>query len=395
MRVLMMLRRVLKTSRAEIHVKRFGAMAAIVAGIIRGRRLSVTAIGRVLAGRAFPKHRIKRVDRLLSNWRMRAERWFYFSDVASFLLGRWSVPVILMDWTKVTEGFHALVAAVPIGGRALTIYEEVHTERKLSNPRVQAAFLRALRDVLPAGCRPIVVTDAGFQGPFFREVSRLGWDFVGRIRGTTKMRSVLGGSWQTVSDLHAAAAVRGPRDLGAFQLYKDSDSIDARIVLAPKRRRRKKHPWRWHWSAQGGTSPSTISGAKEPWLLATSVSAGEADQIIAIYATRMQIEETFRDVKNPRFGWSLRHVRGYDANRLTLLLLFAALAALIVTLIGLAASAIGRQRRYQANTVRTRVLSHFVLGLAIFELRDFRGLGGALRLGRRHTRSCLQSLTPH
>ena len=346
MRVLMMLRRVLKTSRAEIHVKRFGAMAAIVAGIIRGRRLSVTAIGRVLAGRAFPKHRIKRVDRLLSNWRMRAERWFYFRDVASFLLGRWSVPVILMDWTKVTEGFHALVAAVPIGGRALTIYEEVHTERKLSNPRVQAAFLRALRDVLPAGCRPIVVTDAGFQGPFFREVSRLGWDFVGRIRGTTKMRSVLGGSWQTVSDLHAAAAVRGPRDLGAFQLYKDSDSIDARIVLAPKRRRRKKHPWRWHWSAQGGTSPSTISGAKEPWLLATSVSAGEADQIIAIYATRMQIEETFRDVKNPRFGWSLRHVRGYDANRLTLLLLFAALAALIVTLIGLAASAIGRQRRY-------------------------------------------------
>jgi hypothetical protein len=394
MRVLEMLRRVLKISRAEIHVKRFAVVAAVVAGIIRGRRLSVTAIGRVLAGRSFPKHRIKRVDRLLSNWRMRAERWLYFSDIASFVVGRCSTPVILMDWTKVTEGFHALVAAVPIGGRALTVYEEVHAERKLSNPRVQAAFLRALRDVLPSGCRPIVVTDAGFQGPFFREVRRLGWDFVGRIRGTAKMRSVLGGMWQTVSDLHAAAATSVSRDLGAFRLYKDSDSIDARIVLAPKRRRRKKHPWRWHWSAQGGTSPSTISGAKEPWLLASSISVGEADQIIAIYATRMQIEETFRDVKNPRFGWSLRHVRGYDANRLTLLLLFAAIAALIVTLIGLAASAIGRHRRYQANTVRTRVLSHFVLGLAIFELRDFRGLGSVLRLGRHHAMSCLQRLSP-
>jgi Transposase DDE domain len=391
MRVRTMLCRVLKTCREEIHTTRFAAMVAVVGGIICGGRLSLTAIGRAIGGRSFPKHGIKRVDRLLSNWRMRAERWLYFSDLAAFLVGRCANPVVLVDWTKVSDDFHALVAAVPIGGRALTIYEEVHPEQKLGNPRVQAAFLRALRDVLPDSCRPIVVTDAGFQGPFFRVIRQLGWDFVGRIRGTAKMRSRAGGPWQTVSNLYATATAN-PQDLGDFQLYR-SDSIAARLVLAPRPRRRKEHPWRWRWSAQGGVSPSTISGAKEPWLLATSIPS-EAAAIIAIYATRMQIEETFRDVKNPRFGWSLRHVRGHSADRLTLLVLFAALATLLVTLLGLVASAVGRQRRYQANTVRTRVLSNFVLGLAIFERRDFSGLGDVLRHGKRHANSVLLALSP-
>jgi hypothetical protein len=34
-----------------------------------------------------------------------------------------------------------------------------------------------------------------------------------------------------------------------------------------------------------------------------------AKQVIALYALRMQIEETFRDTKNIRFGWSFRHAR--------------------------------------------------------------------------------------
>ena len=46
------------------------------------------------------------------------------------------------------------------------------------------AVLRSppVKSVLPEGCRPIVVTDAGFRGPWFRDVEALGWDWVGRIR---------------------------------------------------------------------------------------------------------------------------------------------------------------------------------------------------------------------
>src|SRR5687768_15696489 len=132
----------------------------------------------------------------------------------------------------------------------------------------------------------------------------------------------------------------------------------------------------------GGAGRSTITGAKEPWLLATSLETETAKQIVAIYATRMQIEETFRDAKNPRFGWSLRHVRGYHADRLTLLLLFGALATLAVVLLGIAAAEAGWHRRYQANTEKTRTLSFFVLGVALIQRRDYHGLGHVLRLGR-------------
>jgi hypothetical protein len=393
MRIESILRRVLNSCREEIHVKRLAAVLMVTHGIVHGRRLSLTAIGRALGERGSAKHDIKRVDRLLSNWRMRSERWLYFSDMASLLIGDCPRPVILLDWTKVTDDFHALVAAVPIGGRAVTVYEEVHPERKLGNSRVQASFLRSLRDVLPRGCRPIIVTDAGFQGPLFRAVQELGWDFVGRVRGTAKMRPKAGGAWVTVPELYATAT-KEVRSLGAFRLYKKHEGVEAHLVLAAKPPRRKKHPWSSHSSAQGSVPQTTISGAKQPWLLVTSLSSDAADQVVAIYATRMQIEETFRDVKNPRFGWSLRHVRGYSADRLTRLLLLASLATLAVTLLGLAAASIEWHRRYQANTVKARTLSYFVLGQAIIQRRDFRGLPDLIRHGRQHARAALWALIP-
>ncbi len=43
---------------------------------------------------------------------------------------------------------------------------------------------------------------------------------------------------------------------------------------------------------------------REPWLLAVSPSLSNlsAQAVVAIYAQRMQIEESFRDLKSERFG---------------------------------------------------------------------------------------------
>lgn len=383
MRVQAILRRVLRPCRAEVHASRFAAVLAVIGGIVEGGRLSLTAIGRSLSRWGSPKHDIKRVDRLLSNGKMWRELRLYFRDVARLAIGSWAKPVILLDWTKVTDDFHALVAAVPMGGRAVTIYEEVHPERHLGNAKVQAAFLRALADVLPHGCQPIIVTDAGFQGPFFRAVLRRGWHYVGRIRGTATMQLTASATSMTVAQAYASAS-RAPHDLGAAVLYTAQRAMEARLVLAAKPHRPDKHPWSGHRTGEGGVARSTITGAKEPWLLATSLDTETAAQIVAIYATRMQIEETFRDMKNHRFGWSLRHVRGYDRRRLTLLLLFGALATLAVVLLGLAATEAGWHRRYQANTEKVRTLSFFVLGVAIVQRCDYAGLGDVLRIARLH-----------
>ena len=106
--------------------------------------------------------------------------------------------------------------------------------------------------------------------------------------------------------------------------------------------------------------------ALDPWLLATSMTDGDAASLAGIYAQRMQIEETFRDAKNHRFGWSLGDVRLSTPQRAAVLLTLAALAFLVVTLIGMAAERRGLHRAYQANTEKRRVLSFLVLAAAIF-----------------------------
>ena len=97
MRVRSMVRRICSGSSGVIHARRMAALEAAVEGLTGSERLSVTGIGGGLRSRAFLKHSIKRVDRLLSNPRLQAERWDLFRTVARHLLEGVMRPVILMD----------------------------------------------------------------------------------------------------------------------------------------------------------------------------------------------------------------------------------------------------------------------------------------------------------
>lgn len=335
-------------------------MRVVVESIIQAGRLSLSAVGRATLGRGRPKHNIKRVDRLLGNPHLASERWLFFDAIASWLIGEMARPVVLLDWTKVADNLHALVAAVPIGGRALPIYVEVHWERHLGSHRVHVCFLKALKAILPPECQPIIVTDAGFHGPFFREVRSHGWHFLGRLRGGGKVRFPSVATPVTRQRLYEIAMTT-PRDLGECQLYVCSKSVEARLVLVRAKRRpgpRTLRPCRTDVAIYRDRG-------RDPWLLATSLTDVTAEKVVGAYALRMRIEQTFRDAKNYRFGWSLRHVRCYSPDRLANLLLLATLAIIAVTLLGFEAERRHLHRSYQANTVKHRVLSFFVLGLAV------------------------------
>ncbi len=106
-------------------------------------------------------------------------------------------------------------------------------------------------------------------------------------------------------------------------------------------------------------------GSKEPWLLATNLptEAFSSTQVVKLYARRMQIEETFRDLKSLQYGMGLRQSRSRCPRRYDVLLLIALLAEILLWCIGLAARHLGWQRRFQANTIRDRnVLSVLRLG---------------------------------
>ena len=119
---------------------------------------------------------------------------------------------------------------------------------------------------------------------------------------------------------------------------------------------------------------------RAPWLLATSLPHDDTAgaRIKRLYASRMQIEETFRDVKSHRWGLGLRYCRSRSAKRLQVLLLIAALATLALWLVGLAARGLGLSGRFQANTERRRaVLSDVFVGRRLL-LRAHAGISERL-----------------
>jgi hypothetical protein len=105
--------------------------------------------------------------------------------------------------------------------------------------------------------------------------------------------------------------------------------------------------------------------AHEPWLLVTTLTSA-AKFIVKTYALRMEIEETFRDNKSHRWGWSLRHARSRSLRRFETLLLIGVLAYAAQLLVGVIGEKKKLHYRYQANTVDDRrVLSLFLLGAFI------------------------------
>lgn len=74
---------------------------------------------------------------------------------------------------------------------------------------------------------------------------------------------------------------------------------------------------------------------REPWLLATSVIDLAASRVVAMYAKRMQIEESFRDLKCDRYGCALHYSLTRRRPRLAILLLLHALATFVAWLTAL------------------------------------------------------------
>jgi DDE family transposase len=344
------------------HKARHTALVRVVAAALKGAKLSLTQLGRARTGDTFEKHHIKAVDRLLGNHRLHLERAGVYAAIARSVLHRVKRPVIVVDWSDFEPGrkFALLKAAIPIGGRAITLYERVFPFARYNSPSAHREFLVALQAIVPKRCKPIIVTDAGFRGPWFHAVQQLGWDFVGRIRNGIKYFNVATGRWCLTDSLYKLATAK-TQHLGQVLMSKRY-GYRFRLYLVRAYAPRVGRPKRRRSDRSHGLYRRLH---RAPWLLVTSLphERGSERRIKQLYAQRMQIEETFRDIKSHRWGLGLRYCRCNDAERLQVLLLVSALATLMVWLTGLCAHALNWTRRFQANTVRSRaVLSTTFLG---------------------------------
>lgn len=357
MRALNILCEELKGRLGFLHAKTHAAFWRGVVGVACAGQLWLTALGRGMPGDSVDKHRIKAADRLLGNANLQLHLVEIYRVLTAYLVEGLERPRISVDWTGVGSRHYALTASLSYRGRSLPILSRVHPRRTKGNPKAEREFLQHLAQVVPSNCRPILITDAGFHSGWFEQVRALGWDFVGRLRGT--MYVCINKVWQPLTEIHPLAKVR-PLDLGVISMVKKKPR-EFRVVLS----KRHKSKGRKRLTLRGTprrdtTSKKAIQGAREPWVLATSLGVSPK-KIVELYALRMQIEECFRDLKAHRHGWSLDHVCS-RAERIEILMLLAAVAMVGMHAIGTAVEGAKLHFGYQANTVRNRrVFSTFFL----------------------------------
>ena len=370
MHALSILHRALVSNCPSMHAKRRDGLLAAVRAAIFGSRLMLSDLGRGLCGPVAVKHNIKRVDRLLGNARLHTEAAPVYEMLARHCLVGVHTPLIVVDWSDLSADrrWQLLRASVALEGRSLTLYEEVHPMVRATSRAVHRRFVRRLAAMLPPGCRPIVITDAGFRSPWFQLIERSGWHFLGRIRNRDMVRPIEAQVWTGCKQLYAKATAVA-QALGRHA-YVRSNPVVCDLVLI------KRTPKGRHKRSVFGTkvrsrhSLKQARASREPWLLAASptLSHLSAQALAALYAQRMQIEEAFRDLKNERFGLGLSASRSKQGQRLAVLALIGALASFVLRLIGEAARARQMQFQFQSNTRRSRpVISVISLALQIVQ----------------------------
>lgn len=231
--------------------------------------------------------------------------------LACFAPGR-SRLILLIDWTWHRDRCRSLWIMLPVGGRAVPLAFFLAPPR-LGGAGSQRQFedqsLLQLHQWLPKGRSALLIGDRGFGGrDRMRFLQRLGFRFLVRINGLTMIQTAAG--WQSLRE--QAPAVGGRRAWEQVLLGKTKSRGHVRVnviavrqrLLAPKRVRTSK----------GKLTETPIE--ETTWFLATDLPL--STDAVALYQTRRQIEETFRDYK-ALFGLEQERVK-QPWERLTALL---------------------------------------------------------------------------
>lgn len=309
-----------------MHAVRARALLNAIRSLLCSRRLILMDMARAWPGAERVRAPLKCLDRLLSNRHLHAQRERFYASAMRWLI-RQPMPIILVDWSDLHEDcrWQLLRAAIPVGGRSITILDMVFPESMKGSPLAEKQLLQRLRTLLPKSVTPILVTDAGFRAPWFRAVARFGWHYVGRLRHRTLIQ-VEGSNWFDNRSLLPLATARPQRLECVKMVANDPWHIDLVLYRKPRagRVRLNRHGNR----SRGHTSLKAERREREPWLLVTScaLSTLSARQIVTIYSKRMQIEQSFRDLKCERFGCAFYYSLTRKPERIAMLLLIHALA---------------------------------------------------------------------
>lgn len=367
----------LQNTCSSLHTMRLHAVLDVAAGLRQSQNLSLSEIGRNLPGDAQLKHKIKKVDRLEGNKALHNELYSLYQGLSHFVFTYishdTSIPLIVdICCLKDAREIQMLSAEIAVKGRSIPLYREVYRDTETKGRAKN--FLKELSLCLPRNREVIVIMDAGFYEEWFKEIEALEWYGLCRIRGTKSIKLSEQFEWKTVQEL--IPDIKSKTTHYEQALLTKGHERPCRIVTTyrqPKGRKVK--------TSRGKTTSTVSNGSysqanKEPWILAANLPLEYTPaDIINLYFKRMQIEESFRDVKSHQFGLSGRYVRTTSVDRWGVKMLLAAIVQITYWVIGVISHSQNKQKYFQANTVKDKkVFSYFTLGRLMIEHNQLESL---------------------
>lgn len=335
----------------ELHAKRVQSIAGAVSGLLRCGVLAIHAIGRAFAQvrHIEAKSGVKMIDRLLSNPGFNVE--LIAPAWVRWVVGPRDEVVVALDWTDFDSDDHTTLAMylVTRHGRATpllwqTVHKSLLTQQRT---RLEHEMVERAHRMLPEHVRVTLLADRGFgDQKLYDLLQALGWDFVIRFRECITVETIDG-----VSRPASELVPRGGRAqmVHDVRVTRGRCPVPAIVVVRAKKMR-------------------------EAWCLVTTLTKREAREVVDLYAKRFTIEETFRDQKDLHFGMGLAATHIGRSDRRDRILLVAALAQALLTMLGAAGEAAGFN--LNSNTEKRRQLSLFNQGLywygAIPDMREER-----------------------
>ena len=326
----------------DLHAKRIASLGDATVGLLAAAKAGVHAIGIGLAQvrGLVQKHTIKQVDRLFSNKGI--DPWKLIALWVPYILAKRVEAVVALDWTDFDADDQTTLSLslITSHGRATPLVWKTIRKSELAGKRaaVEDLVLERFLELAPSDIRLTVLADRGFadQG-LFAMLSEWKCHYVIRMRGNVLVEhdgeSRKAEEWVSAN----GRAVKLP---GALITH---DRTQVPLVVCVR-----------------------AAKMKEAWILVTNRTDLKASEVVKLYGKRFTIEETFRDLKDPRFGFGIKQARISTPERRDRLLFVAALAMAMLTMLGAAGDALGYERWLKANTSKKRQYSFLRQGLIYY-----------------------------
>jgi hypothetical protein len=263
-------------------------------------------MARSIPGARKHKHRLKRLWRFISNYRVKPERlsclWIAWC-IKIFV--PWDYVPIALDWTSLPGNIPCLMATIPFHGRAIPLLWQIvpFGSLKDSQNRIEERLVARLCTFLPLNRRIILIADRGFgRATFVQFLLRQHLLFVLRVRADVIITTNKGKK-RRVRNILLQPDI--PRWFP--QITYRNDGVVSGINLCTV----------------------VAKDSDDPWILVTNLR--KPTSTIARYASRFQIEEWFKDMKHEL---GIADIRTKDLKRIRRMVFLSCVSYGIALLIG-------------------------------------------------------------